>query len=428
MHLLAAQPGAVQDGSEAVDLGQSPAEIVVLSAADTELACLAAAHDRLAGERPGMDFPGLRLANLLQLGHNLSVDLYVEKVVSRAKLVVLRLLGGVRYWPYGVEQVAECCRKGGIALAVLPGDDQPDPELREHATLPAEASHRLWQYLVHGGLDNATEFLRYAASLTGRDMAWREPVPLLRAGLYWPGIERPSIDNLRGRWLPDAPVAALVFYRALLQAGNLGAVDAMIEALRSRGINPLPVAVSSLKEKVAASILGEMMEAAPPDVILNTTSFAVAQPGKERTSSPFDAADCPVLQVVFSGGTEAAWRAGTTGLSARDIAMNVALPELDGRILSRAVSFKAEARRHEPTQSWVVTYRPVPDRVAFTADLAASWCWPIIPAATEGSPTASAWTRRPASSRRCAPWHRPDTRSRRCRRTRPPSWPASRAA
>ena len=130
MHLLAAKPGAVSDGSEAVDLGQTPGDIVFCSAADTELACLAQAQAALPS-----DAPSLRLANLLFLGHNLSVDKYVEDIVQRARLVIVRLLGGARYWPYGIEQVSDCCRRHGIALAVLPGDDQPDPELTALSTL-----------------------------------------------------------------------------------------------------------------------------------------------------------------------------------------------------------------------------------------------------------------------------------------------------
>ena len=101
MHLLAVQPGAIADGSEAVDLGQTPGNIVVLSAADTELAMLASARATL----PYADFPSLRLANLMQLGHNMSVDLYAEDIIAKAKLVMVRLLGGRGYWPYGVEQI-----------------------------------------------------------------------------------------------------------------------------------------------------------------------------------------------------------------------------------------------------------------------------------------------------------------------------------
>ena len=119
MHLLKAQTATPEDAGEAIDLGQTPGDIVLLSAADTELACLAAAQAR----RP-LDAPSLRLANLLQLGHPMSVDLYVDRVVARARLVILRLLGGRSYWAYGLEQTAAICRAGGIHLATLPGDEQ----------------------------------------------------------------------------------------------------------------------------------------------------------------------------------------------------------------------------------------------------------------------------------------------------------------
>src|SRR3546814_3017665 len=104
MHLLQATPGSISNGSEAIDLGQDPGDIVFLSAADSELAALAAAQ-REVGASLGEAAPSLRLANLMQLGHNMSVDLYVEQVVAAAKLVVVRLLGGESYWPYGVEQL-----------------------------------------------------------------------------------------------------------------------------------------------------------------------------------------------------------------------------------------------------------------------------------------------------------------------------------
>ena len=115
MHLLAAQPGAVSDGGEAVDLGQTPGDVVVLSAADSELACLAAARGRL-----GPRAPSLRLANLMHLSHPLSVDTYVESVIVGARLVVVRLLGGVGYWPYGVEQIVAVCRAANDSGSVEP--------------------------------------------------------------------------------------------------------------------------------------------------------------------------------------------------------------------------------------------------------------------------------------------------------------------
>ncbi len=366
MHLLQAQPGAIADGSEPVDLGQSPGEIVVLSAADTELASLAAARSGL-----GDGFPNVRLANLLQLSHNYSVDLYIEKVIAGAKLVVVRLLGGVGYWPYGVEQLEAACREAGIVLALLPGDDQPDAELARRSSLPAEACHRLWQYGVQGGPENARDFLAFAASLIGQDFDWQEPRPLPRAGIYRPPTlaEDPFALAQTGK----QPVAAVVFYRALLQAGTTAPVDALAEALLAEGVAPLPIYCASLKEPVSAEIVAQLLAEAGAGLVLNATGFAVGRPGRERGETPFDGIDGPVLQVVFSGGNLATWRDGTQGLSARDIAMNVALPEVDGRILSRAVSFKAEARYDPLTETSVVTYAQVPDRTAFVARLAANW-------------------------------------------------------
>ena len=103
MHLLATTSGVIDGGSDAVDLAQSPADIIILSAADSEIASLARAHDQAPCP--------LRLANLLQLQHPLSVDLHVEKTLAHAKLIVLRLLGGAAYWSYGLDQVEAMARE-----------------------------------------------------------------------------------------------------------------------------------------------------------------------------------------------------------------------------------------------------------------------------------------------------------------------------
>ena len=372
MHLLAAKPGELLDGTEAVDLRQTPGEIVVLSAADSEIACLAAAQQRLVVHKPGV--PSLRLASLLALRHNLSVDLYAESVVAEAKLVIVRLLGGMSYWPYGVERLSQLCRQRGIPLAFLPGDDRPDPVLESWGTLDPVHCAMLWRYLVEGGPANAEGFLRHAATLLGRADEPPPPAPLLHAGIYWPGAAAGlGVADLVPQWRPGAPILAITFYRALVQAANLAPVDALIAALRARGLNPLPLWAHSLKDPQAVALLGRILDAAPPDLVLNATAFAVGAPGAERAGTVFDAADCPIIQLVFAGGSESVWRAGTRGLDARDLAMNVALPEIDGRIIGRAVSFKDMTRRDPLTEADLVAYRPVPDRIAFVADLAMAW-------------------------------------------------------
>ena len=340
---------------------------MILSAADTELACLAAAQALRRRRRPS-----LRLANLLRLGHPLSVDHHVEQVVAHARLVILRLLGGRSYWAYGLEQVAAVCRARAIPLAALPGDDQPDPELAGWSTLPPEACHRLWQYGVHGGLDNARRCWPTPRACSAGTSAGRSLPPCCAPGSIGRGVARPTLADLRRAWRPARPVAALVFYRALVQAGDLAAIDALIAALAAAGLNALPIFTASLKDPLAAPLVQDLLAEAAPTVVLNATGFAVSSPGQRRPT-PLDEPGRPVLQVVLAGGDEAGWRAGTRGLSPRDLAMHVALPEIDGRVLTRAVAFKSKSRFDPRTETDIVGFAPVADRVRFTAELAAAW-------------------------------------------------------
>src|SRR5277367_4765876 len=117
MHIARIETRSLDETAEAVDLGQSPTEVVMLSFTDSDLAAFAAAYERMGEPRPS-----LRLANLAALKHPYSVDLYLEKVCSRARFVLVRLLGGMEYWRYGVEQLAALARARGIALALISGD------------------------------------------------------------------------------------------------------------------------------------------------------------------------------------------------------------------------------------------------------------------------------------------------------------------
>ncbi|MBB4211512.1 cobaltochelatase CobN subunit [Rhodothalassium salexigens DSM 2132] len=383
MHLLQAQQGDITDGTEPVDPGQSPADIVVISANDSELAALAEAHARL-----GPDAPSLRLARADWLAHPYSIDLYLDATLTRSRLVIARLLGGRAYWSYGLEQCVERLADAGVAFAALPGDDKADDDLAAHSSVDPAHWHALWGYLVEAGPENAANFLRLAGHMLGRGARPADAVPLLRAGVYRPGQGVGDLAALRARWVDGRPVAAIVFYRALLQGAGLAPIDALAQALADQGLNPLPIYVTSLKDPVAAAIVERLFADAPPDVVLNATSFAIAKPqdpgsagagggvgtgAGARTATVLDAPGAPVLQIVLSAMSRDAWETGDRGLSARDIAMNVALPEVDGRVLARAIGFKGELARDDATQCPILGYRPVPDRVAFTARLAAAW-------------------------------------------------------
>ena len=84
---------------------------------------------------------------------------------------------------------------------------------------------------------------------------------------------------------------------------------------------------------------------------------------REDNTTILDQADVPVLQVVLSGSARAAWTESGRGLSPSDLAMNVVLPELDGRLLTRAISFKEEAPADPCLEFASIRHAPDPGRV-----------------------------------------------------------------
>lgn len=382
MHLLRIeQSGELYQDGEAVDLGQTSAPIVILTAADTEIAVLSAAT-----RQSGRGGNAVRIANLLSLSHPYSVDLYIQSVLSHAEVIAVRLLGGVSYWSYGVEQLAAMAERNNIPLALLPGDGKPDPELDALSTLPSEKLIQLNAYLTAGGMGNAAGFLDALDDIANGNLAKGDekalpPKPFLSAGIYWPDQNELGHDGLKQLWaergLDDGPVAAMVFYRALNQSGDTAPVDGMIDALMEKGLRPLPIFVASLKDPFSAEVTQNLLVDFSAKVILNMTSFAVSDPSSVRDGAvspgPFGAVDAPVIQTMLASNTIENWQDGTAGLNPRDLAMHVVLPELDGRIISRAVGFKAPPRKDELTQAMVTGYQCHHERCDYVARLAKAW-------------------------------------------------------
>ncbi|HEX2527635.1 MAG TPA: cobaltochelatase subunit CobN [Geminicoccus sp.] len=366
MHLLPATASGTPTDGEAVDLAQTPADLVVASFADTELACLAAAAERLSDR-----CPSLRIAPLRLLRHPMSVDLWVERTVAHARLVVLRLIGGRPYWSYGLDQVVAACRGRNIPLAVLPGDDRADPSLDGLSSLPAAINGLLWRQLAEGGIENALSFLESAAAiLDGRPVSAR-PSPLPRTGLYRDGRTWPTPDAfLDGH--RRAPDAILLFYRALMLAGDTAPVDELINALRNRGIEAVGLFTTSLKDPAEGAIVRSFCAELRPFIVLAATSFSTAR-AEDGWATPLDELDVPVLQLVLAGSTEQAWRQSSRGLMPVDLGMQVALPELDGRLHGPVIGFKDEGRIDQRTQCPLMRWLPFAEGIQAAAERAQAW-------------------------------------------------------
>ncbi|WP_332774639.1 cobaltochelatase subunit CobN [Polaromonas sp.] len=371
MHLLSTRPGGhVEDnGLGVVRVAQTPGDIVVLSAADTTLSLLA---DVAAGL--DASYPTVRLANLMWLRQPASTDLYADDVLRHARVVIIDHLGSPSDWAYVVEQAMALARERGQWLAMFSGDFGEDLQLLMRSTAAQDDCRQLWRCLREGGRDNAQTFFSLighaAFGIGARPPA---PVALPAALIYRPQAALPP-------WQAGAPVALLVFYRAHLQAGNTAVFDAMLAALADAGLNTLALAVDSLKTPASHAMLQSLAAEHQVAVVLNATSFAVSSlDGGDDDMLPKSlatalAGDAPVLQLITAGCSQEQWLADPHGLAPRDLAMQVVLPEVDGRIGTRAISFKGLAWRCERTEMDVVRYQPEPERIAFVAELARRWC------------------------------------------------------
>jgi cobaltochelatase CobN len=311
---------------------------VLLSTADTDL---------LAARDSGASW---RVANPSRLEARDVADL-----CAGADLVVVRLLGGRRTWPDGLAAALAT----GLPVVALGGEASPDAELATLSTVPAGVAHDALRYLVEGGRDNLRELHRFLSDtvlLTGEGFA--PPVPMPAFGVFG---DRPAD--------PTRPTVGVVFYRAHALAGNTAFVDTLCAAISDSGAAPLPIYAASLR-----AIDGELRNLlARCDALIVTVLAAggtraadVSAGGDEDAWSVAALAelDVPVVQGLCLTTPRAAWDASSAALTPMDAAMQVAIPEFDGRLIGVPFSFK------ETGPDGVPVYVADPERARRVAGIA----------------------------------------------------------
>ncbi|MFF2323761.1 cobaltochelatase subunit CobN [Agrobacterium sp. NPDC058088] len=335
MHILATTSSSLDDLIEPVDLNQPRSDVVVLSFSASDLAGLERAW-RQAGDK----LPSLSAANLSELRHPMSVDLWIEKTAEHARVILIRILGGAERWRYGVDQLAILARGRGIKLLLLPGEcSERDEKLEAASTVDKPTLASVLSFFREGGAENMA---RLAAGLPvladGGEWPDIKAVPLPKAGFYRPDLGVVGQEEACAGFPAGAPVLPILFYRSMLLAEDAVPVDTLFQALSSRGFAPLPIFVSGLKDGEAIRFLETVLPALRPAAILAATAFASQTDDKGETL--FDRLGVPVFQVVMATTRRDGWVENARGLNPSDLAMHVVLPELDGRILAGAISFK----------------------------------------------------------------------------------------
>ena len=365
MHLLAPSSGGggLDESLRAIDLGISPADVVFLTTADSEIGCMVSAFKRHCAEteKAGAEKTiSLRCVNVLRLKHPFSVDMFVENTLEKgSQCVIMRLLGGVSYWRYGCSQISQWAKERSRVFIPLPGEDQPDNFLAQHAILTEKTGNLAdWhRYFIEGGVENFLQLMRRLHDLLLPEISGaprpEPPKPLPRAGLF----ETKSF----GEREVSARRALIVFYRAWLQSGQTEALRELTHTLCERNFLVRSVFISSNRDATSRRTLRNLVVEWRPDIILDMTGFA-------GSVMPL-VSDCPVLQTVPASCTREQWRDNLGGLPSGDIAMYVALPEIDGRVPTRSFAFKSEPKIDPQTETALVFPEADKDRCAFIADL-----------------------------------------------------------
>src|SRR5690348_1755648 len=204
------------------------------------------------------------------------------------------------------------------------------------STVPAGVATEALGYLREGGQENLRELTRFLSDtvfLTGE--GFEPPRPMPAHGLHAAPAPTPG---------EGAPVVAVVFYRAHELSGNTAFVDILCAALAEHGAQPLPVFCASLRS--ADQELAALLE--PADAVITTVLAAGGAAAADATSDGvWDAGllaglDVPVLQGLCLTSSREQWEASNAALAPIDAAMQVAIPEFDGRLITVPFSFKEE--------------------------------------------------------------------------------------
>src|ERR671919_269600 len=216
-------------------------KLLFITTADTEI--LAAAR---ASERMPEGFPRLICANPTVLEDPAA---FFEVELPGAGAVLVRLLGGRRAWPEGLEELRRRCARLEVPLLAFGGEAEPDAELAALSSVPSGTVLEAFGYLRHGGVRNTENLLRFVAdTVLMAGYGFQPASPLPEGGVYHPALPEGSTDEeLLAHHDPARPTVGVIFYRAHWMSGNTAFVDALVEALESAGADALPVYCYSLR-------------------------------------------------------------------------------------------------------------------------------------------------------------------------------------
>ena len=377
-----ADPGHEQHRNAELTTTVEQRGFVVLTQADTDLLALSRIAAWLDPE-----FPPVRAYTVNHLANEADAIAFFESTLPSAEVVLVRLHGGRASLP-GFDALLRLAEQHGFWLIAVPGTDELDPELTACSNVGVPIAHEVKAYLQYSGLENYRQLLYFLSDhLLTTGFGYEPPAQQPRHGIYHPAVGRePTIEAWRAHADPARPTLGVLFYRSYLLTGNTAFIDALIAAGEAAGANVLPVYAYSMKdaaepgEDVPPALRYFFPEhGAPVDVVINTMSFAMGGSTLDTASGEADDWAVPILerlgvpqiQAIAAATSSERWEASDAGLTPLDVAMNVAIPELDGRIITVPIAFKERTTTPDrgnpgqpiPAGAEVVHHAPRLDRI-----------------------------------------------------------------
>ncbi|GAB3728538.1 cobaltochelatase subunit CobN [Spirosoma lituiforme] len=361
-------------GSEtATQLGQTALPtggIVFLTHADTDLLTL----NRVLEGLPD-NFPKTTGISLLAIKSEAQMAQLLDREIGAAHIIILRIHGRPSSVP-GFSELVRRAKEKGQHLIVISGTGELNPEFAAVSTVSPVILHETLGYVQAGGYQNLTALFCFLADhllMTG--FGADAPIQLPDHGIYHPDLpEQADLSDWVQRHNPELPTIGLTFYRSHWISGNTAFVDALVRSLEDKGLNALPVFTSSLKAVDPATKMPYAFGyfqaehgGIAIDNLINTISYAMTdvRPAGDDTGSQraLSQLNVPIFQAITPGMARGPWESSSRGLNPLDTAMNVAIPEFDGRIITVPISFKEKART-------IKGYVPLDDRIERVTGLA----------------------------------------------------------
>lgn len=348
-----------------VGLNNAPAAsaaggILLLSHAETDLLALNRAVDELPA-----GFPAVTGHSLNGITNADDLSAVLGNARGARSVTIVRVHGTAASVP-GLVEFVDDAQRAGSSIVVISGIGSDAGTLPRTPDISHELAAALTAYFMAGGVGNVVQAMRRVAhDLLSVPTQFDPPAQMPAHGLYHPDLLVTSVDEWQTYRVLNKPLALVLFYRAHVLSGNLQFIDHLVRALEFRGFAAVGVFTSSLRDRDDSGTPAALRLLEPPAVIVNTVSFPVLnltsleRPPAEANHTSFEAMGVPIIQAICSGTTRTAWEESARGLGPAEAAMNIALPECDGRVITVPISFKENHR-----------YVPDDERIGRVTDIA----------------------------------------------------------